>query len=401
MAKHKYTMEDWRAVRKGLDAGGTIRGVASETGVNRGAVLRWSRGDRPPDWMWLEMEIPESPAAGAGVREPGARLTYEDRCMIHAMLGCGSTHRQIARAVGCDRSTVSREIARMPGGGYDPRAAQLDAEGKARRPKSRKLDGNPAVRAYVVNHLMLNWSPEQISAKIAEDFPDDGGMRVSHETIYQALYVQGKGGLRHELGVQIALRSGRTSRRPRSKLPARDSKPWVEGREISARPPEAADRAVPGHWEGDLVVGGDMSSCLVTLVERRSRFLLMARLLARDAETVEDKLVEMAASIPEELKRTLTWDQGSEMAKVADFELATPFKVYFCDPHSPWQRPTNENTNKFIREYFPKGTRFSEVTDEEVERAQWLLNNRPRKVLGWKFPSEAFQEVLAEGAAIA
>jgi len=401
MAKHKYTMEDWRAVRKGLDAGGTIRGVASETGVNRGAVLRWSRGDRPPDWMWLEMEIPESPAAGAGVREPGARLTYEDRCMIHAMLGCGSTHGQIARAVGCDRSTVSREIARMPGGGYDPRAAQLDAEGKARRPKSRKLDGNPAVRAYVVNHLMLNWSPEQISAKIAEDFPDDGGMRVSHETIYQALYVQGKGGLRHELGVQIALRSGRTSRRPRSKLPARDSKPWVEGREISARPPEAADRAVPGHWEGDLVVGGDMSSCLVTLVERRSRFLLMARLLARDAETVEDKLVEMAASIPEELKRTLTWDQGSEMAKVADFELATPFKVYFCDPHSPWQRPTNENTNKFIREYFPKGTRFSEVTDEEVERAQWLLNNRPRKVLGWKFPSEAFQEVLAEGAAIA
>ena len=398
MAKHKYTMEDWRAVRKGLDAGGTIRGVASETGVNRGAVLRWSRGDRPPDWMWLEMEIPESPAAGAGVREPGARLTYEDRCMIHAMLGCGSTHGQIARAVGCDRSTVSREIARMPGGGYDPRAAQLDAEGKARRPKSRKLDGNPAVRAYVVNHLMLNWSPEQISAKIAEDFPDDGGMRVSHETIYQALYVQGKGGLRHELGVQIALRSGRTSRRPRSKLPARDSKPWVEGREISARPPEAADRAVPGHWEGDLVVGGDMSSCLVTLVERRSRFLLMARLLARDAETVEDKLVEMAASIPEELKRTLTWDQGSEMAKVADFELATPFKVYFCDPHSPWQRPTNENTNKFIREYFPKGTRFSEVTDEEVERAQWLLNNRPRKVLGWKFPSEVIQEVLVEGA---
>ena len=401
MAKHKYTMEDWRAVRKGLDAGGTIRGVAAETGVDRGAVFRWSRRDRPPDWMWLEMEIPESPAAGAGAREPGARLTYEDRCMIHAMLGAGSTHGQIARAVGCDRSTVSRELARMPGGGYDPRAAQLDAEGKARRPKGRKLDESPAVRAYVVNHLMLNWSPEQISAKIAEDFPDDGGMRVSHETIYQALYVQGKGGLRHELGVQIALRSGRTSRRPRSKLPARDSKPWVEGREISARPPEAADRAVPGHWEGDLVVGGDMSSCLVTLVERRSRFLLMARLLAHDVETVEDKLVEMAASIPEELKRTLTWDQGSEMAKVADFELATPFKVYFCDPHSPWQRPTNENTNKFIREYFPKGTRFSEVTDEEVERAQWLLNNRPRKVLGWKFPSEAFQEVLAEGAAIA
>ena len=175
----------------------------------------------------------------------------------------------------------------------------------------------------------------------------------------------------------------------------------MEGREISARPPEAADRAVPGHWEGDLVVGGDMSSCLVTLVERRSRFLLMRRLLARDAETVEDKLVEMAASIPDELRRTLTWDQGSEMARVADFELATPFRVYFCDPHSPWERPSNENTNGLVREFFPKGTRFSEVADGEVAHVQWLLNNRPRKVLGWRFPAEVIQEVLSEGATIA
>ena len=226
-------------------------------------------------------------------------------------------------------------------------------------------------------------------------------MRVSHETIYQALYVQGKGELRHELGVQIALRSGRKGRKPHSKLSSRGKRPWVEGREISIRPPEAADRAVPGHWEGDLVLGSDMASCLVTLVERRSRFLLMARLLAHDAETVEDKLVEMVASIPHELKKTLTWDQGSEMAKVADFEMATPFKVYFCDPHSPWQRPTNENTNKFVREYFPKGTDFRKVTDEQVARAQWLLNNRPRKVLDWKFPSEAIQEVLADVAMIA
>ena len=225
-------------------------------------------------------------------------------------------------------------------------------------------------------------------------------MRVSHETIYQALYVQGRGGLRHELGVQVALRSGRRRRLPQSKLPPR-GKPWVEGREISARPPEAADRAVPGHWEGDLVIGGDMSSCLITLVERRSRFLLMSRLLVHDAETVEERLVRMAGSIPDELKKTLTWDRGMEMARVADFELATPFKVYFCDPHSPWERPSNENTNGLIREFFPKGTRFSDVTDEEVARAQWLLNNRPRKVLDWKFPAEAMQEVLAEGAMIA
>ena len=185
-----------------------------------------------------------------------------------------------------------------------------------------------------------------------------------------------------------------------SRLPFLVSKKW-EAVQISARPPEAADRAVPGHWEGDLVIGGDMSSCLITLVERRSRFLLMSRLLVHDAETVEERLVEMVASIPGELKKTLTWDQGSEMAGVADFELATPFKVYFCDPHSPWQRPTNENTNGLVREFFPKGTKFTEVTDEEVARAQWLLNNRPRKVLDWKFPAEAIQEVLAEGAMIA
>ena len=216
---------------------------------------------------------------------------------------------------------------------------------------------------------------------------------MSHEAIYQALYVQGKGQLRHELGVEIALRSGRKGRKPRSKLPAR-GKPWVEGREISARPPEAADRAVPGHWEGDLVVGGDLSSCLITLVERRSRFLLMSRLLVHDADTVEERLVEMAASIPGELKKTLTWDQGSEMAAVAEFELATPFKVYFCDPHSPWERPSNENTNGLVREFFPKGTRFCDVTDEEVARVQHLLNTRPRKTLGWKTPQEAYSEYL-------
>ena len=170
---------------------------------------------------------------------------------------------------------------------------------------------------------------------------------------------------------------------------------------MAERPPEAEDRAVPGHWEGDLVVGGDMSSCLVTLVERRSRFLLMSRLTVHDADTVEGRLEQMVAGLPAELAKTLTWDQGSEMAKAAAFETATNFKVYFCDPHSPWQRPSNENTNGLIREFFPKGTKFTEVTDEEVARAQWLLNNRPRKVLDWKMPAEVMQEVLAEGEMIA
>lgn len=397
MGKRKYTIEDWRAVKKRLKAGWSIRDSAARAGVNRSAAFRWSHMDEPPDWMWASME-PDGGEVRAA-REPGARLTYKDRVMIWSRHLDGDKPGEIAAAVGCHRTTVSRELKRLPEGEYDPRLAERDAEELARRPKERKLDGSPELRAYVVDHLMLDWSPEQISAHLPLDFPDDEEMRVSHETIYQALYLQGKGQLRHELGVQVALRSGRKGRKPRSKLPPR-GKPWVEGREISARPPEAEDRALPGHWEGDLVIGGDMASCLVTLVERRSRFLVMGRLLAHDAETVEEKLVEMVASIPEELRKTLTWDQGSEMARVADFELATSFKVYFCDPHSPWQRPTNENTNGLIREYFPKGTCFADVTDEQVADTQWRLNNRPRKVLGWRFPSEVLQEVLAEGATI-
>lgn len=397
MTRCKYSIEDWRAVRRALDLGMTIRGAAEKTGVNRDAVFRWSHMDGPPERMWLAMDI----AIGADPaqrpeRTPRQRLDYEDRALIFAMSRQGETHARIAEAVGCCAKTVGRELARMPEGAYDPRIAQRDAAGRARRPRARKLDADPRLRSYVVNSLMLGWSPQQIASRIGEDFPDDGRMRVSHETVYRALYVQGRGSLREELGVACALRSGRKGRKPRSKLPSR-GRPWVEGREISLRPPEAVDRALPGHWEGDLVIGGDGRSCLVTLVERRSRFLLMSRLTVHDAATVEERLVEMVSSLPAELARTLTWDQGSEMARVADFELATGFKVYFCDPHSPWERPTNENANGLIREFFPKGTRFDEVTDEEVAHAQWLLNNRPRKVLSWKFPAEALQEVLAEG----
>ena len=401
MAKYRYTIEDWWAVRRALAAGGTIRGVAAATGVGRGAVFRWSHADGPPERMWMSMEIPAETAACSGPRTPKARLTYEDRCIVQAKRAEGCTHEEIALAVGCHRSTVSRELKRCPEGEYDPRIAQKRAHDAARRPRERKLDANVPLRDHVASKLALGWSPEQVSSHLPVEFPGDEEMRVSHETIYQALYVQGKGALRDELGVLVSLRSGRKGRKPRSKLPARNGRPWVEGRELSLRPPEASDRAVPGHWEGDLIVGGDSASCLVTLVERRSRFLLLSRLTAHDAKTVEDKLEEMVAGLPDELARSLTWDQGSEMARVADFELATPFKVYFCDPHSPWQRPTNENTNKFVREYFPKGTNFTKVTDEEVAEVQWLLNNRPRKVLDWKFPSEAIREVLAEGAMIA
>lgn len=394
----KYSIDDWTAVKERLRAGDSIRECARRTGIGRGAVFKWSRMDRPPDRMVLTMDAASCPTPSART-SPKQRLTYEDRCFIAALLDVGRTNQEIADKMNISRTTVARELSRVQGP-YDPRHAQLDARKKAKRPKPRKLDARGPLRAYVLQMLASRWSPEQVSKRIEEDFPDDEEMRISHETIYRSLYVQGYGTLRHELGVEYALRTKRRGRKPASKLPAKN-RPWLKDAHISKRPPEAGDRSIPGHWEGDLIIGSDLSSCLITLVERRSRFLLMSRLACHDADTVAERMAQMAEGIPEELRRTLTWDQGSEMACVDRFKLSSGFEVYFCDPHSPWQRPTNENVNGLIREFFPKETDFTEVSDEEVGKVRWLLNNRPRKVLGWKFPSEAMQEVLAEGAMIA
>ena len=280
-------------------------------------------------------------------------------------------------------------------GRYLAAPAQQAAAAAASRPRRCKLDSCPGLRAYVVRGLARAWSPRQVSLRLRADFPDDEEMRVGHETIYRALYVQGLGSLRRELAVEQALRSGRTSRKPRSRLPERRGrKRWVEGAELALRPPEADDRRVPGHWEGDLVVGGDGSTCLVTLVERTTRFLLVSRLGAHDADTVADRLVGMVSGLPDALRRTLTWDQGVEMARWPRFAEATGFGVYFCDPRSPWQRGTNENTNGLLRQFFPKGTDFSEVTDGEVAEVQDLLNGRPRETLGIRTPTEAMSELL-------
>ena len=332
---------------------------------------------------------------------PG-RLGLDQRLAIAIGIAGGSTHGQIARGIGFARSTVTREIARhrLPSGAYDPYAAQMEAERDARRPKARKLDVNGRLRAYVADKLALRWSPTQISAQLEQEFPEDEEMRVSPEAIYQALYVQGKGALRQELKLEKALRSGRRSRLPQSRLAAERGarKSWVEGCEISRRPAEAQDRAVPGHWEGDLVIGGDLKSCLVTLVERTTRFVLVRRLEMHPADLVTRELADMVRDIPNALVRTITWDQGMEMARHADFTAKTGVKVYFCDPHSPWQRGTNENTNGLIRDYFPKGTDFSKVTDEEVREMQDQLNGRPRQTLDWKKPAEAYAELLDEAA---
>ena len=336
---------------------------------------------------------------GGGAARPG-RLGLAQRLAISVGLASGATHAEIARGIGFSRPTVSRELSRhrAPDGSYDPYAAQAAAERSARRPKARRLDTDPRLRAYVLAGLARRWSPEQISGRARADFPGDGGMRVSHETIYRALYVQGRGALRQELRLERALRSGRTARLPRSRLASLRGRgaSWVEGCEISLRPAEAADRAVPGHWEGDLVVGRDGRSCLVTLVERSTRFALVGRLGLHPTDLVTSRLAEMAAGVPGALMRTVTWDRGAEMAGHASFTGRTGVRVYFCDPRSPWQRGTNENTNGLLRQYFPKGTDFRAVTDAEVEAVQDELNGRPRETLGWRTPAEAFARLLEE-----
>jgi IS30 family transposase len=394
----------------GLVRGGmTAAAAAATVGADQSTVTRWCaraglalRRGRRPRGEGVRME--DLLAAGRPARtSPRSRLTLADRAAIQEGMRAGRSLRSIAADLGFSHTTVSREVRRASvGGAYDFACAQRRAEREARRPRARRLDSDAVLRAYVAAGLARAWSPRQVCERMRLEFPDDGRMRVSHETVYRALYVQGRGALRHELGCEQALRSGRRSRRPRSRLPRRPGRGWVEGCEISLRPPEAADRAVPGHWEGDLVVGGDGRSCLVTLVERKTRYLQMRRLLSHESRTVVDLLAAMVAEVPGGVRRalmsTLTWDQGTEMALHAEFTRATGFKVYFCDPHSPWQKGTNENTNGLIRQYFPKGTEFADVTDEEVRRVQDLLNGRPRETLGWRTPAEAIAEVLSEAS---
>ena len=297
------------------------------------------------------------------------------------------------------RSSVTRELHRnRVAGVYSVRVAQARTVANQARPQPRKLDRpeHAPLRAVVLEGLTAHWSPQQIQGELVQRFPDDESMRISHETLYQALYVQGRGSLRAELAREKALRSGRTSRVPASKLAARPrGKSWVGDAAITARPAEAIDRAVPGHWEGDLVIGARGSGAAITLVERATRYLMLARLPGRrDAATVTDRLTAMITTLPAHLAKTLTWDQGAELADHARFTVATDCKVYFCDPHSPWQRGTNENTNGLIREFFPKGTDFTTITDEEITHVEHLLNTRPRATLDFHTPAHKLNALL-------
>lgn len=378
-------IEFWALVREGL----SVAEASAVVGVSRFAGMDWYR-DRGG-----VMPLSRPPV----MKRP--RLTLEQREEIAVLHAAQVSNCEIARLVGCHKSTVGRELVkgsttfpdRRPR--YRASTAQLAADHRARRVRGGKLAANARLRAKVQDLLEEELSPEQISAHLQIDFPDDAEMRVSPETIYKALYVQGRGELRRDLHKR--LRTGRAVRKVRrvegerrGRIPAMVN--------ISERPAEVADRAVPGHWEGDLIMGSTASnSAIGTLVERASRFVMLLHLPdGHGADAVAAAMVETMSRLPQTLRRTLTWDQGVEMTSHPTIAAATGLEIYFCDPHSPWQRGTNENTNGLLRQYFPKSTDLSVYAPDYLEHVAAKLNRRPRKTLGWKTPAQALDELLSD-----
>jgi transposase, IS30 family len=329
----------------------------------------------------------------------GRFLSLSEREEIAVGLAEGLSLRAIAARLGRDPGTVSREVRRNQrprGRPYRAVLAQLMAEARSRRPKRRKLE-HPALNAQVQAWLREKWSPEAIAARLRREFADDEAMQASHETIYRALYVQGRGELRRELARE--LRTGRAIRRPRRRV---DGRATADRRipdkvMISERPAEAADRAVPGHWEGDLILGKNNRTAIGTLVERSTRFCMLLHLPGGpgDAVAVRDAIVATIGTLPAFLRRSLTWDQGIEMRRHKEITVAADLPVYFCDPQSPWQRGSNENTNGLLRQYFPKGTDLSAHGPDDLAYVAAQLNGRPRKTLGWDSPAEAMAALLS------
>jgi IS30 family transposase len=344
----------------------------------------------------------------------GRFLQHAEREEIMVLLAAGHGIREIARRLGRAPSTVSREVRRnsrrthavplcraRPGKGnwrrtpptYRATRAQLRADRMSARPKPAKLAEQAELREFVQDLLRQKWSPQQISATLKAEFPGRAEMQVSHETIYQSLYVQSRGGLRREL--TACLRTGRALRKPRAR--ADERRPRIPGKVmISERAAQAVDRAVPGHWEGDLITGRNNRSAIGTLVERSTRYCLLLHLPARHgAAEVEQAMRAAITRLPDHLWRSLTWDQGVEMSRHREISMATGIPIYFCDPASPWQRGTNENTNGLLRQYFPKGTDLSVYPAEHLDTVAAQLNGRPRKTLGWKTPAECLNELLS------
>jgi IS30 family transposase len=321
-------------------------------------------------------------------------LRRAEREEISRGLAAGDSMRSIAAALKRSPSTVSREIARHGGRKrYRANAADKGAWIRARRPKCCRLATSHRLRRIVAAKLRLEWSPEQISGWLEREYPDALDMQISHETIYRSLFIQARGVLKKELVGH--LRSKRVMRKSRhSSLRNRAQKRIVDAISISERPAEVEDRAVPGHWEGDLIVGSN-STYIATLVERQSRFTMLVKVSAKDSSTVVKALIKQVRHLPDELMKSLTWDRGLEMARHKDFSVATHVDVYFCDPRSPWQRGTNENTNRLLRQYFPKQTDLSKHSQADLNRVALRLNQRPRKTLEFLSPAEKFRECVA------
>ena len=438
VARREDRRRFWAAIAAGLTSEDAARGA----GVSPAVGTRWFReaGGMPPATL-----APSSKPLS------GRYLSFAEREEIALYRAQGHGVREVARRLGRAASTISRELRRNAatrGGslGYRATTAQWHAERAARRPKPAKLAVNAALQTYVQDRLAgvvatsggaalcgpvvpwkgrrqgrrkdrqwaRAWSPQQIAQRLRLDFVGDETMRISHEAIYQALYVQGRGALRREL--TACLRTGRALRVPRARSRGRGKSHVAPEIMISQRPPEAADRAVPGHWEGDLIIGLG-SSAIGTLVERTTRFTILLhlpRMPGRDdevrkkngpalaghgAEAVRDAVTRTITTLPEQLRRSLTWDQGAEMSQHAKLRIDTGVQVYFCDPHSPWQRGTNENTNGLLRQYFPKGTDLSVHSADALAAVAATLNARPRKTLVWRTPAEVLDELLQSAQA--
>jgi IS30 family transposase len=433
VARQEHRRRFWAFIAAGLSS----EDAAMEVGVSQPVGTRWFReaGGMAPSHL-SRSSRPLS----------GRYLSFAEREEIALWRVQGEGAREIARRLGRAASTISRELRRNAatrGGNLDYRAttAQWHAERAARRPKPAKLATNAALRTYVQERLSgvvsvpggavvpgpavpwkgrrhgrrqhrrwaRAWSPEQIARRLRLDFPGDEAMRISHEAVYQALYVQGRGALKREL--TTCLRTGRALRVPRTRAQGRGKSFVTSEVLISERPAEAEDRAVPGHWEGDLILGLG-SSAIGTLVERATRFTMLLHLppmpghgagvrekngpalAGHGADAVRDAIARTITTLPEQLRRSLTWDQGAEMAQHAQLRIDTGLQVYFCDPHSPWQRGTNENTNGLLRQYFPKGINLSLHDVDDLAAVAAALNSRPRKTLGWKTPAEALDAAL-------
>ncbi len=380
-----------------LAAGMSNQQACNEVGINARTGRDWRRGVRKTANLRIYPDTRVVGVARASAAVSGRFLNEDERITIADLRRAGQSVRAIARELGRDPSTVSRELRRnghAGSGDYRPHAAQRRAQARRPRPKQSKLAANPLLLGKVQDWLSrLKWSPEQISAQLAVQHPDDPGMNVSHETIYQALYLQGRGELRREL--TRCLRTGRAVRKPRRRADQRQPRFTDPMLMISERPAEVEDRAVPGHWEGDLILGAGGTSAIGTLVERTSRFVMLVHLpVDHTGEAVRDGLVATMHTLPQQLRRSLTWDQGCEMARHRDFTIATDMPVYFCDPASPWQRGSNENTNGLLRQFFPKGQDLRQFSAQDLLEVAHLMNTRPRKTLGWENPAQRLAKLL-------